>query len=229
MGSDNHSSSSSTQNTTNIINVSNNYNAPPDRPQPPRPFINSLLQWLISGYNAEGGSSAPVPTGDPQKDLKEMKTLLHDWAATLFYQAFSYTYNGASSAPPGRVTTGSPSSMFISMEDFTNCPSINRASMTQYIDTYVFPSAGLPVSGYNITTLQNDMVGVLTPLMQGSPIKSWNTTTYKRGFASTDGSKELGVNAIFIWTVVNATDGNGDAQPWFFCYYLGGYYDEVTL
>ena len=144
-------------------------------------------------------------------------------ASEIFENAFGYQYSGSSSTPRNQV-----GSIFEAREDFTNCATAEQSAVDKYVNKYVFPS-NTPFTGYKVETIQNDLISTLNPLLTGGLMDGWQTKTYSPSFPSMDGSKNLAVNAVFIYTVVNATDGKGDPQPWLFLYGLGGYYDSQTL
>lgn len=153
-----------------------------------------------------------------------LKQLLHDWAASEFNTTFSYNLNGASSNPPYKVK----GSLFLPLEDWTNCAAMNQQGINNYVNTHVFPASSLP-KDYDVSAFQNDLINRLTPYLTAAPYEGWNTDSYHQTYYNTAGAKPIAVDAYMIYTVVNATDGNGDPAPWLFLYYLGGYYDTQTL
>lgn len=163
-------------------------------------------------------------THDPQKDLDIFYDLLHKVAAEKFKDHFEYDFNGDSTQPHDLADDGTS---FASHEDKTNCPTIKDQAINSYVNDEIFGAhSDLPKKVVN--PMRDDLLGNLKPRLKDGVFDGWKSFNHEGRYENVQNKPDVKVAATFIYTIVNAADGNGDLTPTMFLYYVGGFYHAKT-
>jgi hypothetical protein len=149
-------------------------------------------------------------------------------AGNKFNDTFGYGYNKGSSNPPNRAEGDKT---FVNFDDFTNCPTIEEQRVANYLNDVMFGNDSI-VPPFALDPMRDDLLVVLQQLLNKPTMEGWVTMAHKRLYRpdeNSSGQLPIAVDAMFVYTIVSATDGNGDLTPTLFLFYIGGFYHGKSL
>jgi hypothetical protein len=155
-----------------------------------------------------------------------MTNLLLTVAGKKFKESFNYDYNKGNSQP----LNSAGDDIFVNFDDFTNCPTSDEQRVADYLNDVMFGDDS-QVPSFALRPMRNDLLSVLQDLLIKPTMEGWETLEYNRLYRANGEPGQLPIadNATFVYTIVNATDGNGDLTPTLFLYYVGGFFHGKSL